>query len=102
MRKNCFKTFVPSSMSNRASLSHFPSNVEDEEHDAIESNIHLTGALTIEALASTTSSPFQLLAIANINESSLDSCNNSDNTEMTPVKATLITVKSEMQRDFVG
>ena len=100
MRKNCFKTFVPSSMSNRASLSHFPSNVEDEEHDAIESNIHLTGALTIEALASTTSSPFQLLA--NINESSLDSCNDSDNTEMTPVKATLIKVKSEMQRDFIG
>jgi len=87
-------------MSNRASLSHFPSNVEDEEHDAIESNIHLTGALTIEVLASTASSPFQLLA--SISESSLDSCNNSDNTEITPVKATLTTVKSEMQRDFIG
>ena len=98
MRNNCFKTFVPSSMSNRASLSHFPSNVEDEEHDAIESNIHLIGALTIEALASTTSSPFQLL----VNISSLDSCNNSDNTEMMPVKATLITVESEMQRNFMG
>lgn len=87
-------------MSNRASLSHFPSDVEDVENDAIESNIHLTGALTIEALASTTRSPFQLLA--NISESSLDSCNDSDNMEITPVKATLIAVMSEMQRDFIG
>ena len=49
-------------------------NREEHADVCIESNIHLKGYFTMEAIASTTSSPFQLLV--NINKSSFDSCNN--------------------------
>ena len=51
-------------------------NKEEHVDVSIESNIHLTGYLTIKAITSTTSSPFVLLV--NISKSSLDSCNNLD------------------------
>ena len=61
-------------MSNRASRSPFPLDDEDDVDDAVESNIDFTGALTIEAIASTTSSPFQVLV--NTSKTLHDSCNN--------------------------